>query len=268
MRERKRLGLTAEYYCAPVFHGLTERPEFDCVTDVVARNAIRLREHELEAAFLSSVDYARESSEYCIIPNIAVSSRVPTSSIVLVFKEGLRTISTLAVNPVSTSEIVLASILLGEQFDVHPQICPMTGSLEDMLRTADAVLLAGNAAILGLQTRHNWIDLVGEWNDMTDLPFVHGFWSAREPELAKEDVDMIQAACLDGVESIDEIVRMLPRSETISSDTMKTYLESFSYSFGVEEQEAVAEFLRYAYYHRVLPDIADLTFYSSDAVDE
>ena len=85
MKDRIRLGLTPEHYCAPVFRGLDQNPRFECKTDVVTRNAIRLREHELDAAFLSMIDYARESSDYSIIPGIAVSSRTPTNSIVLLF---------------------------------------------------------------------------------------------------------------------------------------------------------------------------------------
>jgi chorismate dehydratase len=267
MKDRIRLGLTPEHYCAPVFRGLDQNPRFECKTDVVTRNAIRLREHELDAAFLSMIDYARESSDYSIIPGIAVSSRTPTNSIVLLFKEGLHTITTIAVNPASTSEIVLASILLGERFDVHPQLLPMTGSPEEMLGAADAVLFVGNEASVQLRGRQNTMDLVEEWNDLTDLPFVHGFWSVREPGLEKGDITLIQKACRDGLQSMDEIARAVATTETTSPDSMKAYLRSFSYTFGEEEQEAVTEFLRYAYYHGVLPDIADLTFYS-DQDDE
>ncbi len=269
MNTRKRLGLNAEICCAPVFRGLRDRVEFECITDVVAQNAIKMREHDLEAAFLSPVDYARESSDYHIIPNVAVSSRMPSNTIVLHFKEGLKSINTLAVHPTSTSEIVLASILLGEQFDVRPTIVPAMGSLDQMLRSADAALLVGNAALKHAHVSENRIDLVEEWHDMTDLPYVHGFWCVREAGMTKPDILAIQEACDTGVSVIKDIAQAEAANiaPLFSSDSLKQYLEHFSYLFSDEEQDAVMEFLRYAFYHGILPDVADLHFYPVDDED-
>lgn len=262
MQKRKRLGLNPELYCSPMFYGLTERVEFEPVVDVVAKNAINMREHELEAAFLSPIDYGRESSDYCIIPNVAVSSRTPTKSIVLHFREGLHTVNTIAVHPTSTSEIVLASILLSERFDVRPKIVPAIGSFDQMLRSADAVLLVGNDALAQAQGHQARLDLVEEWIDMTDLPYVHGFWCVREAELTKDDVAVIQLACESGIKSLEEIAQAeAAKQSCCPPEILKKYLEAFSFTFTDEEQESVTEFLRYAYYHGILPDVADLNFY-------
>jgi chorismate dehydratase len=270
MKKRTRLGLNGELYCSPVFHGLTSEPAFECTFDVVAKNAIKMRERDLDGAFLSPVDYARESSDYCIIPNIAVSSRTPTDTVVLHFKEGLHTVKTLAVHPTSTSEIVLASILLSEQFNVRPQILPVMGSLDRMLQSADAALLVGNAAMEQAQARRNRIDLVEEWFDMTGLPYVHGFWCLREADMERDDIISIQHACERGIKALagineTEVARQTPR---FSPNTLKQYLESFSFVLADEEQEALTEFIRYAYYHGVLPDVAELNFYPVDKKDE
>jgi chorismate dehydratase len=262
MRTRKRLGLNSELYCSPIFFGLSDSDEFECTGDVVAKNAIKMRGHDLEAAFLSPIDYGRESSDYCIIPNVAVSSRTPTNSIVLHFKRGLHTVNTIAVHPTSTSEIVLASILLSERFDVRPKIVPAVGSFDQMLRSADAVLLVGNDALAQAQGHRARLDLVEEWIDMTDLPYVHGFWCVRETELTKDDVAVIQLACESGIKSLEKIAQAeAARQSRHPPEILKQYLEAFSFTFTDEEQESVTEFLRYAYYHGILPDVADLHFY-------
>lgn len=271
MNARKRLGLNADICCAPVFQGLSENAEFECLPDVTAKNAIKMREHALDAAFLSPIDYARESSDYHIIPNIAVSSSLPSNTITLHFKEGLHTIKTLAVHPTSTSEIVLATILLGEQFDVRPVIVPTMGLLDEMLRSADAALLVGNAALAYAHVHRNRIDLVEEWHDLTDLPYVHGFWCVRETAMTKAAVTAIQDACDVGVKSIDDIARTTEAAKLVpqfNPATVKSYLEHFSYLFSDEEQDSVMEFLRYAYYHGILPDVADLHFFPMDKEDE
>jgi chorismate dehydratase len=252
-----------------MFYGLTDSDGFECVVDVVAKNAINMREHNLDAAFLSPIDYGRESSDYCIVPNIAVSSRTPTNSIVLHFKEGLHTVNTIAVHPTSTSEIVLASILMSERFDIRPKIVPATGSFDQMVRSADAVLLVGNDAVAQVQEHQTRLDLVEEWIDMTDLPYVHGFWCARETEFTKEDVATVQLACESGTKSLEKIVQAeTAKKSGYSPEILKQYLEAFSFTFADEEQEAVIEFLRYAYYHGILPDVADLHFYPMNAEDD
>lgn len=265
-----RLGIPPHAYCLPMIDGLRREPSVSLLVDVAVQNAIKMREHELDGAFLTPIDYARESSDYSIIPNVAVSSSVATDMIVLCFKEGLHTIRTLGVHPASTSEIVLASILLGERFDVRPKILPVMSGFEEALRSADAVLLVGTEATEQASHHRNKLDLVEEWNDMTDLPYVHGFWCVREGEFTGDDVEVIQQACRRGVESIDDIVsaEIEKRDLQFSPEVLKQHFENFSFTFTEEEQEAVAEFLRYAYYHGVVPDVADLHFYPVDGEDE
>ena len=270
MPEIKRFGVPPHVYCLPFIGELKRETSFKILVDAPAQNAIKMREHDLEVAFLSPIDYGRESSDYCIIPNVAVSSRTPTDTIVLHFKEGLHTVKTLAVHPTSASEIVLASILLGEQFDVRPQIVPVMGSLDQMLRSADAALLVGNTALEEGQVHRNKMDLVEEWFDMTGLPYVHGFWCVREADVARDDIISIQHACERGVKSLAGITEtdVTGQKPRFSPDTLRQYLESFSFVLSDEEQEALMEFIRYGYYHGVLPDVADLQFYPVDKMDE
>jgi len=270
MKKRVRLGLNKEIYCSSVFDGLTDEAAFECTFDVVAKNAIKLREHDLDCAFISPVDYARESSDYCIIPHIAVSSRAATDTIVLYFKEGLHTVSTLAVQPTSTSEIVLASILLSERSNVQPQIVPSMGSLDQMLQSADAALLVGNTALEQAGLHQNKVDLVEEWYDMTGLPYVHGFWCVRESDVERDAIMLVQQACARGFKSLDRIVATTTtqQSPRLSADALRQYFERFCFALADEEQEALTEFIRYAYYHGVLPDVADLNFYPVDKKNE
>lgn len=262
MVARKRLGINAELFSSPVFYRLADEPAFECMVDLFAGNAIKMRKHDLDAAFLSPVDYARESSDYCIIPNIAVSSRSANDSIVLCFKEGLHSVKTIAVNPALTSEIVLASILLGEQFDIRPKIVPVMDSRDPTLQLTDAVLLVGNDALEQAHGHQNKLDLVEEWTDMTDLPYVFGFWCAHEAKITEDDVTKILQACNSGVKSLEKIVQVeTAKHPQHSAETLKRYLQAFSFTFTDVEQESVREFLRYAYYHGVLPDVADLHFY-------
>lgn len=266
MSTPKRLGVSPHFYCLPLIEGLEKEAAFELAIDATTTNAIKLRRHQLDVAFLSPIDYARESSEYLIVPTVAVSSRLGNESVVLHFREGLHSLTTLAVDPSSTSEIILAKILLAEKFDSAPAIVPATGTLDDMLSKADAVLLVGDAA-LNMATAHaNKLDLIEEWNDLLDLPYVYGFWCGRENALSLPEIEQIQGARDKGILAFDRLSSESARrfSAAGQGPVLKTYLQGFTYEFTDEVREGLSQFLRYAYYHGVLPDVADINFYSTD----
>ena len=260
MTEKKRLGLPPHIYCRPLTDGLAGNM-FTLLENPGAHNAILLRQGDLDAAFLSPIEYAREGSAYRIVPGIAISSSVASGAAVLFFRETLHAITTLAVDPAATSEIVLARILLGEQFDACPQIVPTFGSLNEMLTKADAALVVGNAALSPQNEKQHTIDLVEEWFEMTGLPYVHGFWCGRENALSKEEIGTLKHAQVKGAVSLHAIAQKTPGMPPYG---VEEYLEHFTYDFPDDTQDALMEFLRYAYYHGILPDVPDLEFYSFD----
>jgi chorismate dehydratase len=263
----KRLGVSPHTYCLPLTEGLQKDAAFELCVDATTKNAIRLRHRDLDAAFLSPIDYARESSDYFIVPAIAVSSRQGNDTVVLHFRENLHAITTLAADPSSTSEIILAKILLAEKFDSEPSIVPVTGTLNTMLSKADAALLVGDAAFDVATSHFNKLDLIEEWNDLLNLPYVHGFWCGRENAVTQPEIERIQQARDNGVCALDRLSsESVPRFHShVTQSTLKTYLDGFTYDFTDEVREGLNEFLRYAYYHRVLPDVAEINFYGASS---
>ncbi|MBI5475784.1 MAG: hypothetical protein HY964_03500 [Ignavibacteriales bacterium] len=175
----KRLGITAQTYAQPLFAGLRGNNNFSLVTDSAAQLAIKLREKNLDGAFLSSIDYAKDYAMYRIIPKVAAVSAGESGSALLLFNENIRKIESLAVDPSSASEIVLASLILQEKYDARPKLIPTIADADTALRSSDAYLAVGDTA-LKYKDRTNKIDLVDEWTDLTGLPFVHGIWVSRE----------------------------------------------------------------------------------------
>jgi predicted solute-binding protein len=247
--------------------GLKADEGFELTVDAQTRNAVKLRQRDLDAAFLSPIDYARESSEYTIVPGVAVSSDKATQTVVLHFREGIQNVRTMAVDPSSASEIILAKILLEEQFDTAATIIPVHGPLQLMLQRADSALLVGDPSLQEAGGNQNQIDLVEAWNDLTELPYVHGFWCSREGDLTRSHAHKLQDALQQGLTMFDEMARTAREHHTLhqSPEFIKTYLESFSFELVGEVEKGLREFIRYAYYHGVLADIADLNYYSLDS---
>lgn len=265
MSSQKRLGVPSAFYARPLTAHLAERDVFARQVDVPATLAAHLREHELDAAFLTPIDYARDSSEYRIVPGVGVSSASGTGSISLLFHENISTISTVAIDPSSASEIVLAKVILAEEYELEPKFQPYTGSADWALSQADAVLLVGDASLKEISSHPNRIDLVEAWNEITGLPYVHGFWCGGDESLNAEDVAWLIQSAFNGRASLDTIASDLPRGAfpTLSHSDMADYLNAFSYDLNEDDLEGLREFLRYAFYHGVTPDVAELHFYTS-----
>jgi chorismate dehydratase len=266
MTPPRRLGVPQDFCCLPLVAHLAEQSSFSLHPDVSARLALQLRERKLDAAFLSPIDFARESSAYEIVPGAGVSSDQGTGTVSLVFRdEHLQTISTVAVDPSSSAEIVLAKIILAEEYELEPAFVPATGTVEEMLLHADAVVLAGDASLREVDRHLNRIDLVEAWVDMTELPYVHGVWCAQHGVLSREHVDMLQRSAETGAASRDSLAATLPAAllSSHSRSLLADYLHAFSYALTDHDLDGFQEFLRFAYYHGVLPDVGDLHFCSS-----
>jgi chorismate dehydratase len=270
MSTLKRLGVPSAFYTKPLTVHLAERDLFARQVDVPARHALQLREGELDAAFLTPIDYARDSSEYKIVPGVGVSSESATGSISLVFHDDIQTINTVAIDPSSSSEIILAKIILAEEYELEPKFHPYTGTGDEALKNADAVLLVGDASLREISTHLNRIDLVETWNEITGLPYVHGFWCGAENRLDQEETQWLVQSAFSGITALDTIAGDLPRGAfpTLSHADMSDYLHAFSYNLNEDDLEGLREFLRYAFYHSATPDVAELHFFNIPGISK
>ncbi len=271
MATQRRLGTWPSFAFRPLLEGLPAERPFTLVRSTPAQTAFHLRDHEVEIGFLSPLDYAKDSSTLVIVPNVGLWSQTGGNAVNVYFRSELEDVATLAVDPAFAAEVVLAKIVLSEEFDVEPQIVPVAGDLDAMLARADAALLVGDQALREAASHANALDLIESWVQMTDLPYVHGIWCARERDLQEEHVTLLQQARYQGTEQLEAIAtRAAERQEFpgFTADHLLEYLERFSYDLPDEALEGIKEFHHYAYYHSVLPDIPELTFFTGDPPPE
>ena len=255
MQTVKRFGTPPLLTARPLAEPLRGVRGVNLVEEPRPTLARRLREQELAGALLSPLDYARDSSDYSIVPNVCIASE-GNGSIVIRFKEGIREITTLAVDPAFACEIILAKIILAE-----PAILPMNNSIEIMLQKADAALLTGDAAFQAWNSSASILDVVEEWNEMTGLPYVHALWCVYAHQMTPALVEELQRARRKGIEGISDIAQHYPKDQRRA---VKEFLESFTYELTSDVREGLAEFMKYLYYHGITPDVADLNFYKTE----
>jgi chorismate dehydratase len=250
---RKKLAVPHHLYVAPLTYGLVHSTSpFELLYDLPAVNAIQLRNNDVDGAFITPIDYARESSDYVILPEVAVSSKNELGAIALFFRSGLSLISTVAVDIGMTSEIVLSRIVLAEKYDINPQFVPMMPDRAAMLEKADAALLTGNT-ILDMKSESNNLDLVDEWTDLTDLPYIHGFWGYRPNALGTDDREQLLKAGSEGIRNLDSI-----SGKTANPALSDEYLRRFSYALDEKAVESLSEFFRYAFYYGIISDVPEI----------
>jgi predicted solute-binding protein len=269
------LGVPNAVYVRPLLFGLDSadgpfRIHYDTPSKLALQFRERIPPRGAGCAFLSPIDYARYGAEYRIVPGVCVSSSQPTGTVRLYINAGVRNVRTMAVDLRVTSEIILAKILLLEKFrnlasDANGiQFIPMLGDVSTMLTKADAALGMDFGFEVNDAPPTFSIDLVEEWHDLTNLPYIHGMWVGREETVSTESVQRLVRASQEGATAIDLVATRLAKDRSLTYERARDYLQSYSYTLGESEETSLSEFIRYAYYHSVLPDAPDINFFDVD----
>jgi predicted solute-binding protein len=232
-RPKRRIGIVPDLVARPLFTKFGE-PEFDVVRGVPGALALKLREQQLDGAFLSPIDVVRAPGGLRPAGGGSLVARAGGNTARMLFREGIREIRTLSVDPGRTSEIVLAHLVLVEQYDTAPKIVPRKGTPEEGLLECDAVLVAGDEAT-GARAVEDGLDLVEEWMEISDLPFVHGLWYVRDGAFEGDSAGLF------------------------SCDAPGSGAGPVSYDFDDEARSGLSEFIRMAYYHGILREIPEFS---------
>jgi chorismate dehydratase len=121
-----------------------------------------------------------------ILPDVAIASRQPVRSILLVSKVPVEKIRSVALDESSMTSVALAKLLL-QWLGLNPQYDSMQPDIEKMLAAHDAGLLIGDPALQVDRTRYCTLDLAEEWIRVTGKPFVFAFWAVRGEALKQSD---------------------------------------------------------------------------------
>jgi chorismate dehydratase len=263
-----RYGIPRYLYTKPLTYGLEQRTQkVDLFPDLSCQNALRLKSRELDAALLSPIDYARNSNEYLMVPNICVSS-TGNRTMLLHFRKGLRTINSIAADIGLISELVLAKIILIEKYDTNPQFVPMAPAspasrpdVTAMLAKADAALLVGGPTLSSSRETECAIDLVEEWVDLTDLPYVHAIWLSHRNSLAPSNLYVLRRSCDEGRRHLRDIALVASKEGQGTPEECEAYLASLDFNLDEAAIESLSEFCRYAFYHGILGEVPEIRFY-------
>jgi chorismate dehydratase len=207
--------------------------------------------------------------ELVILPGVAIASRRPVRSILLVSNVPIEKIRTVALDTSSLTSVALTKVLFSKFWGGKPLFSAMEPEIDRMLEDHDAGLVIGDPALRIDRSRYVTYDLAEEWIRWTGKPFVFAFWAVRRAALkaAPQDLDLaavFQKSRDHGLlpENLGVIGHEWAPRLGLSEADVKSYLtENIHYYLDRECLDGLRLFYQYAQECGALPAIPALRFY-------
>lgn len=220
-----------------------------------------------------------------VLPDVAIASRQPVRSILLVSKVPIEKIRSVALDTSSMTSVALTKVLFEKWLGGGRTFNAMAPDIDKMLAHHDAGLLIGDPALQIARSQYFTLDLAEEWIRYTGKPFVFAFWAVRQeafqevlcgdsrPRLSASRSDasarvqdlaaIFQLSRDHGLEpaSLDHICREWATRLGLSESDVRSYLtENIYYHLDASCREGLQLFYRYAAEIGVLPAAPELHF--------
>jgi len=245
-------------------HGLAS-PEFEFSYTVPSRCAAELARGTADIGIIPAAAYAAIPN-LVIIPGVAIASKQPVRSILLVSHKSLEEIRTVALDNSSLTSVALTRVLFEKFWRGERTFTSAAPDIDAMLASNDAALLIGDPALQVDRSKYQTWDLAEEWIRFTGKPFVFAFWAVREEALNGTALDLatiFNRSRDHGLQSnhIDEIVRSWSPKLGITEQAARDYLtRSIHFQLDDECLEGLRLFYAYAHSYGLLPRVPQLQF--------
>src|SRR5271155_2192146 len=188
-----------------------------------------------------------------VLPDVAIASRRPVRSILLVSRVPLEKVRTVALDTSSMTSVALTKVLFEKWLGGGRTFTAMPPDIDKMLAQHDAGLLIGDPALQIDRSQYFTLDLAEEWIRYTGKPFVFAFWAVRQDALHEAEPSADLAAIFQhsrdqGVapENLDHICReWAPRLGLKESDVRSYLTENIYYHLDASCREGLRLFYRY-----------------------
>jgi chorismate dehydratase len=204
----------------------------------------RIARGELDVSVVSAVEYARDSSRYVLLPDLAVSCDGPVRSVMLFSRHRAEDLGGrhVLVSRSSMTSVALLELLFENVWRCTPRFVPGDAELSDVRRFEreehDARLVIGDAALLlgaraaGAPRYPHVYDLGAMWKEWTSLPFVFAVWVALRSTPVKAAL-AVHAALIEsrdwGLSHLHELARQASATTGVVEAQCVEYLTGLDY---------------------------------------
>ena len=269
-----RLGRIGYLNVLPIYHpletGLVEG-DFTVTSGPPAELNRLMHQGALDVSAASSVEYARNADQYYLVPDLAIGSRGPVRSVLLLSRFPLMELGgkTVLVSSQTHTSAALLRILITEHWRLDVSF--VTGDTTTLLYAGerpDAILAIGDEA---LNLRHHQdyphqVDLGQAWQDLTGLPFIFGVWIAQkervdaDPVLFARIAATLVAAKQWGNEHLGDMCVLASDQSYLGQREMCEYFAGLVYDLGEREQHGLTAFFERLRANGTIETVPELRF--------
>jgi len=243
---------------------------FELLSGTPADLNARMRQGQVDAGSISSLEYGRHPQDYLLLPGLSISSRGPVRSVLLCSRVPAAELDgrPVLLSAHSASGAALLKVLMAELFGAKPIYRQGPVTTADAAEY-DGVLAIGDEA-LQLQARGSWpyqLDLGAAWQELSDLPFVFGVWAVRRdyaaawPEKTAAMHYLLLRSRDWGLRALPELSRVAAAGLGRPASQLLSYFQQLDYSLGPEHEKGLINFFKYLHKLGELAEIPELTYF-------
>jgi chorismate dehydratase len=247
-------------------HGLA--PEgFEISYTIPSQCALELQNGKADIGIIPAAAYAA-IPDLSILPRVAIASKRPVRSILLVSSKPISEIRTVALDSSSLTSVALIRVLFEKYWGGARHFTSQPPNLENMLSQRDAALLIGDPALKVDRSRYYTWDLAEEWLRCTGKPFVFAFWAVRNQAIKTSGTDLaaiFQKSRDHGLDpgNLLQITQAWSKKLNLPPADLQSYLTAnIFYYLDDSCLEGLRLFYRYAHECKALPLAPELNFAS------
>lgn len=232
----------------PVYHNLTLN-DYKILPLAPSNLGVFVRDGNIVAGLLSLVDYFCVEDKYKL-SKWCISSRNKVQSVILFSKYTWHDLDgkTIGITNETSTSIKLLEMLITKKYNLNARFVKFQIPKIDYSEY-DAVLLIGDEALKNLYKkipRFNFVyDLVEEWYEWQNLPFVFAVWVERKnlPEHHSKDISInVESNLKNNLVNLNTIIKFYQLKSGIGEQELLQYMKGFNYNLGVQEITAIETF--------------------------
>lgn len=217
----------------------------------------------LDVSVVSAVEYARDATNYLVLPNLAISCDGPVRSVMLFSRIPIAELTgrRVLVSRSSMTSVALLELLFANVWNARPEFVPGDAELSDIAafesESHDARLVIGDAALKlfdatapGGNMRALYphrADLGEEWKRWTGLPFVFAVWVAQRTSplagVMRAHESLLKSRDW-GLQHLHELAEQAAAATGVPLDVCEVYLSGLDYGLTAPHQAGLTEFFR------------------------
>ncbi len=238
--------------------------EFDLIQTPPSELSLKLHNKDIDIGLIPVAELLKRKN-YNVVPEISISSIGKVDSVILVAKQDINDLTSIAVDKRSQSSTALLRIVLEIFYGTSPEYVPKDVDSKDMLDSVDGAMLIGDSGLkeyYNLSGQYKIYDLGEIWTNETNLPFVYAVFAGHRDIIIDRNLDALSESKYYGIKIVDKIADIESQKLGIDYDICYKYLtDRIKYDLGEEEIKGIVKYSELLDEIGEADKITDLNFY-------